>query len=132
MSLNKTSPAMRIPCPGIQSIVFSSVSPWIFLRTSIFESLKFYKVAVEFFDSNSVRGCTCAQDFFPFIYFLLIDDVDSIDYRRSGNDSHSRICLLKNLQTKKVIGMRMGNVDSGQRLLSFFDLLQYFFSTGFC
>src|SRR6267143_2733680 len=123
MSLNKTSPAMRIPCPGIQSIVFSSVSPWIFLRTSIFESLKFYKVAVEFFDSNSVRGCTCAQDFFPFIYFLLIDLVDAIHYRRSRNDSHSRICLLKSLQTEKMIGMRMGNVDDRKELFSFFDFL---------
>src|ERR1700732_71441 len=40
MLLNTTSPAMRILCPEIKSIVFSSVSPWMFLRTSIFENSK--------------------------------------------------------------------------------------------
>ena len=86
-------------------------------------ALKFNKVAVEFADSNNVRGCAGAQDLFPFIYFLLIDLVDSIYYRRVRNNSHPRICLLKDLQTKKMVGVLMGNVDNRQRLFSPFDFL---------
>src|SRR6266403_3676958 len=131
MPLNKTSPVMRILCPGIQSIVFSSVSPWMFLRTSIFELSNLIKSPSNF-SMATTREVAPAQDRFPFIYFLLIDLVDSVHYRRIRNNPHSRVCLSKNLQTKKMIGVLMGNVDKRQWLFGLFDFLHYPFSIGFC
>jgi hypothetical protein len=46
--------------------------------------------------------------------------------------AHSRVCLFKNLQTKKMIRVLMSNVDNRQRFLSFFDFPQYSFSVGLC
>src|ERR1700726_1768576 len=80
-----------------------------------FGAVKINDVAVEFADGNNVRGCTCTQDLLPFIYLLLIDLVDPIYYRRTRNDSNPRICLLKDLQAKKMVGVLMGNVDNGER-----------------
>ena len=49
--------------------------------------------------------------------------LDSGDDRRSRNDSHARVCVPKNLEAKKMIGVLMGNVDKRQRLVSLFDFL---------
>src|SRR4029077_20904365 len=95
-------------------------------------AVKLDKVGIELADHNNVRGGTRAQDVLPFVQFPLIDLVDSIYYRRIRNNSRSRICPPKDLQTEKMIGVLMGDVDKRQRLLSLLDFLQYFFSTGFC
>jgi hypothetical protein len=86
-------------------------------------ALKFNGVAVEFADGNNVRGCTWAKDLLPLIYFPLIDLVDPIYYRRTRNDSDPRICLRKDLQAKKMVGVLMGNVDNGEGLFGLFDFL---------
>src|ERR1700686_4601709 len=88
-----------------------------------FCALQFNDVAVEFADGNNVSGCTGAKYLLPLIYFPLIDLVDPIYYRRTCNDSDPRICLLKDLQAKKMVGVLMGNVDNGQRLFSLLDVL---------
>ena len=63
------------------------------------------------------------QNLFPFIYFRLIDRVDSVYYRRIGSNPHAGVCLLKNLEAKKMIGVLMGDVDDRQWLFSLFDFL---------
>jgi len=80
------------------------------LRTSIL-SHQCNEVAIEFLDGNNARGCPRAQNLFPFIDFLLIDLAGSVYYRGIGNDPHARVCVLENLEAKKMIGVLMTNVD---------------------
>ena len=64
------------------------------LKDGYLGALKVNEVAAEGVDSNNVRRRSRAQGLFPFIYFLLIDRVYSVYYRRSCDDSHaSSLCL---------------------------------------
>src|SRR4029077_15042269 len=101
---------------------------FIGVTSDVFEDLYFGavevdNVGIEPADRNNLRGGTRAQELSPFFYFLLIDLVDSIYYRRIRDNSHPRICLVKDLQTEKMIGVLMRNVDKGEWLSSLFDFL---------
>src|SRR5258708_5841627 len=74
--------------------------------------IKLDKVIVVLADGNDMGSGPRAQDTFPFIYFRLIDVVDSIRYVGIRQNSRPRIRVLKNLETKKMVGMLMSDVDN--------------------
>src|ERR1700676_4678713 len=77
--------------------------------------LKSNKVFVVLADGNHMGSGVRAQEAFPLVYFLLIDFVDSIDDVGVREYPHSRIRGFKHLQTKKMVGMFMSDVDDRQR-----------------
>src|SRR6185503_19271745 len=84
-------------------------------------AVKCNRGAVEWLDRHNVSGCTRSQELFPFIEFLLIHLVDSGCHRRSRDDSHAWVCAPEHLQTEKMIGVLMSNVDKRERLVGFSD-----------
>src|ERR1700679_1552542 len=102
------------------------------LKDLYFRILKLNKVIFVPADGNHMGCCVRAQKTFPFVYFLLIDLVDSIHDVGIRQYPYSRIRFLEHLQTEKMIPVLMSDVDDRQRFMGCLDCLQYLFSIRFC
>src|SRR5258705_13395788 len=88
---------------GIAPDVLEDFDPGVF---------KYDEVIVIRADRNGVGSRTRTQDAFPFVYFVLIDSVDSTYYVGIRKNPDARVGLFKDLQPKKMVGMLVSDVDN--------------------